>query len=109
MYYQSDYGCHQPHFGACPTKHHTNVCPTQVMPTQVSPTQNIVNKNIYKHIVPHIHPTHTTTVNDHIYQNQHYFPHTQSVVNTCKSENVFCQQPMMCPPSPCHMPYGKFY
>ncbi|MEH6943444.1 CotD family spore coat protein [Bacillus sp. JJ722] len=79
------------------------------MPTQVSPTQNIVNKNIYKHIVPHIHPTHTTTVNDHIYQNQHYFPHTQSVVNTCKSENVFCQQPMMCPPSPCHMPYGKFY
>lgn len=108
MYYQRDCGCHQPHFGVCPTKHHTNVCPTQMMPAQVSPTQNIVNKNIYKHIVPHIHPTHATTVNDHIYQHQHYFPQTQSVVNTCKSENVFCQQPMMCPPSPCHMPYGKF-
>nr|WP_034293953.1 MULTISPECIES: CotD family spore coat protein [Bacillus] len=68
------------------------------MPAQVSPTQQIVQKNVFKHIVPHIHPTHTTTVNEHVYQHQHYFPHTQSVVNEC------CNQQVMCGPLPPPMP-----
>lgn len=68
----------------------TYVAPTQTLPAQVSPTQNVVQKNIMKHIVPHIHPTHTTTVNDHVFQHQHYFPQTCSVVNQCCNQHVIC-------------------
>ncbi|MBP3041279.1 hypothetical protein J9303_17585 [Bacillaceae bacterium Marseille-Q3522] len=64
--------------------------PTQVAPTQVSPTQQYVNTNIFKTVVPHVHPSHTTTVNKHIIQHQHHFPHTQSVVNECCEENIIC-------------------
>ncbi|WP_230199511.1 CotD family spore coat protein [Bacillus testis] len=74
---------------------HTQVYPTQVAPSQVSPTQQSVNKNIFKTVVPKIHPSHTTTVNKHIIQNQHHFPHTESCINECCVENVIC------PPSPC--------
>ncbi len=67
-----------------------NIAPTQVSPAVVSPTNNILNKNIMKTIVPHVHPTHTTTVNEHVYQHQHYFPHTKSVVNQCCSQQLIC-------------------
>ncbi|WP_374722069.1 CotD family spore coat protein [Peribacillus tepidiphilus] len=93
----------------------TQVAPTQVMPTVMHPTQNFVNTNVMKHIVPHVHPSHTTNVNQHIYEHQHHFPHTQSVVNKCCSQNVLCGTPSMvspayhphhhpgfCPPRPPH-------
>ncbi|WP_338066684.1 CotD family spore coat protein [Peribacillus acanthi] len=81
--------------------------PTQVMPTVMHPTQNVVQQNVIKHIVPHVHPTHTTTVNHHVYQHQHYFPQTQSVVNQCSNQHLNCtgMPPQVspighCPPRP---------
>ncbi|MFS0782161.1 CotD family spore coat protein [Bacillus sp. 1P06AnD] len=74
--------------------------PTQTAPSQVSPTQHSMNKNVFKTVVPNIHPSHTTTVNKHIIQHQHYFPHTESCVNECCVENVICQPP----PNPCCYP-----
>ncbi|RHX66816.1 CotD family spore coat protein [Bacillus amyloliquefaciens] len=38
----------------------------------------MLNSTYSNNIVPHIHPTHTTTVNHVNYEHQHYFPHTQS-------------------------------
>lgn len=77
----------------------TNVLPTQVAPTQVSPTQQMVNTNVMNTVVPHVHPSHTTTVNKHVFTHKHYFPHTQSVVNQC------CEQHLVCPgPGPATMP-----
>ena len=77
----------------CPT----NVAPTTTMPAVVSPTKHFVQPNLYKHIVPHVHPTHKTTVNQHLFEHQHYFPYTKSVVNQCCSQQVLCGRP----PCPC--------
>ncbi|MEH7125249.1 spore coat protein [Bacillus sp. JJ1532] len=55
--------------------------PTNILPAFVSPTKCCVNHNFQNTIVPHIHPSHTTTVNHHNFQHVHSFPHTQSVVN----------------------------
>ncbi len=40
-----------------------------------------MNHTFQNTIVPHIHPSHTTTVNHHNFQHVHSFPHTESVVN----------------------------
>ncbi|WP_435799446.1 CotD family spore coat protein [Peribacillus asahii] len=77
----------------------TQVAPTQVAPAQVSPTQQIVKTNVMNTVVPHVHPTHTTTVNKHVFTHQHYFPQTQSVVNQCFNQQMVC-----CPPPPCCPP-----
>ncbi|MEL4025270.1 CotD family spore coat protein [Lysinibacillus endophyticus] len=58
-----------------------NVHPTQVAPARVSPTQEVIKTNVFHTVVPHVHPTHTRTVNRHYIHNQHYFPQTQSVEN----------------------------
>lgn len=82
------------------------VAPTQTLPPVVHPTQNVINKNIMKHVVPHVHPTHTTTVNEHVFQHQHHFPQTQSVVNKCCNQQVICgpiprpHHGWNCPPRP---------
>ncbi|WP_445492264.1 CotD family spore coat protein [Niallia sp. 03133] len=55
--------------------------PKHVLPAVVHPTKCCVNHTFSNNIVPHIHPTHTTTVNHVNYEHQHYFPHTQSVEN----------------------------
>ncbi len=60
---------------------------------RVSPTQEFVRTNIHNTYVPHIHPSHTTTVNKHMIHNQHFFPHTESVVNECYETNTMCGMP----------------
>lgn len=55
--------------------------PTNILPAIVSPTKCCVNHTFQNNVVPHIHPSHTTTVNHINYQHVHSFPHTQSVVN----------------------------
>lgn len=93
--YGSNCGQQQPQ--ACPTQ----VMPTQTAPAQVSPTKQYVNTNVMNTVVPHIHPSHTTTVNKHIYTHQHSFPHTQSVVNECYEQHVVCGAPVNpCCPKP---------
>lgn len=95
----------------------TQAFPTQVAPTQVSPTQEFVNTNVMNTVVPHVHPSHTTTVNKHVFTHQHSFPHTQSVVNECFNQQVVCGPPPIlpiaapCPPpimpiNPCCPPFG---
>lgn len=71
----------------------TRTAPTQVAPAQVSPTRQYVQTNISNTVVPHYHPSHLTTVNKHIINNQHHFPHTESVVNECFETNTMCGTP----------------
>ncbi|MEK4228857.1 CotD family spore coat protein [Solibacillus sp. FSL H8-0538] len=66
---------------------------SQVSPTQVSPTQQFVQTNVTNTVVPHVHPSHTTTVNRHMINHEHYFPHTQSVVNQCCERHIMCNMP----------------
>jgi spore coat protein D len=56
-------------------------CPTNILPTVVHPTKCCVNHTCTNNVVPHVHPTHTTTVNHINFQHQHFFPQTQSAVN----------------------------
>ncbi|EIJ80812.1 CotD family spore coat protein [Bacillus methanolicus] len=87
-----------PHYGECPPK----TFPTHYDPPQVSPSKNFVNTNIFPHVVPHIHPSHTINVNKQIFTHKHYFPHTESVVNECYEQHIMCGVPHnpCCPSSP---------
>lgn len=67
--------------------------PTQFGQPQVSPTQQYIQRNMTNMVVPHYHPSHLTTVNQHMINNQHYFPHTESVVNECYETNTMCETP----------------
>lgn len=62
--------------------------PTKVLPAVVHPTKCCVNHNFENIIVPHVYPTHTTTVNHTNFQNQQHFPQSQSVVNEVTNTNV---------------------
>lgn len=68
--------------------------PTTVLPAQVSPMKCCVNNTFQNVVVPHVHPSHTTTVNHINYQHVHSFPHTQSVVNEVTN------QQFVAPPTP---------
>ncbi|EIJ78631.1 Spore coat protein CotD [Bacillus methanolicus PB1] len=74
--------------------------PSHVLPAIVHPTKCCVDHNFVNNVVPHIHPTHTTTVNHINYQHQHYFPHSQSVVNEVTNQQFFN------PPYPVAGPFG---
>lgn len=89
-----------PAFTAPPVVHPTKYCDTHTFSTTV---------------VPHIHPTHNTLVNHQMIQNQHYFPQTQSVLNTVAQTDVPGYGPMpqvagaMTGPSPYGPgPYGGY-
>lgn len=77
-------------YGRGPVQFPPQRFPTTYEQPIVSPTQEFVRTNIYETVVPHIHPSHTTTVNRHHINNQHYFPHTESVVNECCETNTMC-------------------
>ncbi len=78
----------------------TQTSPSQVAPAQVNPTKQYVNTNVSNTVIPVVHPSHTTTVNKHVNTYKHYFPHTQSVVNECYTQNLICGKPHnpCCPP-----------
>lgn len=78
----------------------TQVSPTQFAPAQISPTQQFVRTNVSNTVVPHIHPSHTTTINRHNIHNEHYFPHTESVRNECCETNTICPMPNQPMPRP---------
>lgn len=40
--------------------------------------------------VAHIHPSHTTYVNNQMFQHKHYFPHTESMVDSVSHQNFNC-------------------
>lgn len=56
----------------------------------VHPTKCCV-KNLYSTTeVPHIHPSHTTYVNNQQFQHKHYFPHTDSMVDSVSHQHFNC-------------------
>ena len=69
------------------------VSPAQFSGPRVSPTQHYVQRNISNQIVPHVHPSHLTTINSHNIHHQHHFPHTQNVKNECRETHTMCGQP----------------
>jgi spore coat protein D len=71
-------------------RHHKGCKPNMLSPaeTVVYPTKHCVKHNHIPHEVNHIHPSHTTIMNHHLVKNKHFFPHTQSVVNTVNTQNV---------------------
>ena len=71
------------------------IAPTQYEQPRVSPQQQYVQRNVSNTVVPYYHPSHLTTVNQHYLHNQHYFPHTESVVNECFETNTMCGTPFM--------------
>lgn len=75
-------------------------CQPNICPPIVHPTKCCVNHTFEKTIVPHIHPSHTTTVNHHLFEHQHYFPHTQSAVNEVSNQQFFCSGGMPQGPIP---------
>ncbi|WP_318293550.1 CotD family spore coat protein [[Bacillus] enclensis] len=64
--------------------------PCNVLPAVVHPTKNCVNQTFTTYEVPHIHPQHTTTVNNIQYQHKHYFPQTQSAVDSVTNQQFNC-------------------
>ncbi|WP_078380236.1 spore coat protein [Sutcliffiella halmapala] len=65
-------------------------CKPNMMAPIVHPTKCCV-KNLYSTTeVPHIHPSHTTYVNNHTFQHKHYFPHTDSMVDSVSHQNFNC-------------------
>jgi spore coat protein D len=88
-------GCHPP-VEECPPQ----VFPAQYDPGSVSPPKEYVKTNVINKVVSHVHPSHTTTVNKHVINHQHYFPHTESCVNECCETHTMCGAPV----NPCCAP-----
>ena len=82
-------GCKGNNLHCCPPQ----MMPTQYDPAQFDPTQQFVRTNVMHTVVPHVHPAHITTVNKHIFDHQHHFPVTESVVNECCETHTMCGQP----------------
>ena len=59
-----------------------------MLPAIVCPTKCFVNNNFENLVQPVIHPSHTTNVNHTNIQQQHFFPHTESVVNKVTQQNL---------------------
>ena len=86
------------HHSRCCRGRNQNIGPSQMMPTQFdppqfSPQEQVVRTNVMRTVVPHVHPAHVTTVNQHVIDHQHYFPVTESVVNQCCENHMICGMP----------------
>jgi len=89
---------HHGHHNSCgpisvPGCNQTQVCP----PVCHEPIQ-FVKENCYTVIVPHVHPVHTLEVNNHVFQHEHSFPHSQQTMNPVFNQEIQHGAPM--PPAP---------
>ncbi|MBM7584297.1 spore coat protein D [Bacillus pakistanensis] len=64
--------------------------PNNVLPAVVHPTKCCVKHVNSVYEVPHIHPVHTTIMNNQMYQHKHYFPQTQSMVDSASHQQFNC-------------------
>jgi spore coat protein D len=65
-------------------------CRPHMIAPIVHPTKCCV-KNLYSTTeVPHIHPSHTTYVNNQQFQHKHYYPHTDSMVDSVTHQHFNC-------------------
>lgn len=70
---------------------------TNVTPPIIHPTVHNVNHTFSTTVVPHIHPSHTTTVNHHMFQHKHFCTHTESCCNETCNQHFNCCGPGMMP------------
>ncbi|RIW33104.1 spore coat protein CotD [Bacillus salacetis] len=66
--------------------------PNQVLPTVMHPTKCCKVDTFSTYEVPHVHPQHTTIVNNQMYQHKHYFPQSQSMVDSVSHQHFNCGQ-----------------
>jgi spore coat protein D len=64
--------------------------PNNVLPAVVHPKKCCVQHVNSVFEVPHIHPVHTTIVNNQMFQHKHYFPQTQSMVDSASHQQFNC-------------------
>ena len=79
--------------GTSPQNLPGQVASTQYQTPRVSPTRHYVQPNVANTVVPHIHPSHLTTVHNHCIHHQHHFPHTESVQHHCNEQHTMCGTP----------------
>ncbi|MBM7680226.1 hypothetical protein JOD43_000385 [Pullulanibacillus pueri] len=77
----------------------------KTMPAMYDPAQHWQKNYTENIVIPHVHPSHTTHVKHTHYTHKHYFPHTESFMNTTSCSEVNCT-PIPCPPCPPHKPFG---
>ncbi|MCA1320683.1 spore coat protein [Bacillus tianshenii] len=65
-------------------------CRPNMMGPIVHPTKCCVKNLQSVTEVTHIHPSHTTYVNNQMFQHKHYFPHTESMVDSVSHQNFNC-------------------
>lgn len=68
---------------------------TQFEQPRISPQQQYVQRQVSNTVIPHVHPSHMTRVNQHFIHHQHHFPHTESAVNECYETHMLCGTPFM--------------
>jgi spore coat protein D len=73
---------------------------TNFAPPVIHPTKQVVNHTFSTTVVPHIHPTHTTTINHHMFQHKHYCPQTASCAQDCCHQHINCCKGGMPAPAP---------
>lgn len=76
----------------------TTTSPAHTEQPVVSPTMENTQVHIQPVVVPHIHPSHTNYVNHTHIINEHYFPHTESCINTMSCEDIMCGAMPPCMP-----------
>lgn len=67
--------------------------PTQFGDQRISPTRQYEQTIVTNEVIPHIFPSHLTTVNRHMIDHQYHFPHTESCVNECCETHTMCGTP----------------
>ncbi|ATP42454.1 hypothetical protein CSE16_13650 [Solibacillus sp. R5-41] len=88
-----------------PTQLPTQTGPTQFEAPRVSPTRQYEQTIVTNEVIPHISPSHMTTINRHMMHHQYHFPHTESVVNECCETHTMCGTPFR--PHICNCKCGK--
>ncbi|MGR5900823.1 CotD family spore coat protein [Bacillus cereus] len=89
--------------------------PTQTLPAQYNPVQQNTTTSNQDVIIPVVHPSHTTHVNQTNYKYVHSFPHTESVVNQTTQQHLYSQptnQTNVAPSpfcSPCNVNHPKWF
>ncbi|MCM3006361.1 CotD family spore coat protein [Priestia koreensis] len=83
--------------------------PTQMMPAQFDPVKQNTSVTKQDIVVPVVHPSHTTHINQQNYKYMHSFPHTQSVVNQTTHQHFCAPTPQQMSPyscKPCQKKWG---
>jgi spore coat protein D len=65
-------------------------CRPRILAPIVHPPICCEQHHFMNYIVPHVHPSHITHVNHQMFQHQHYYPQTESVVSDVSHQHFHC-------------------